>query len=847
MLTRYHHKKVEKYWQEKWAEAKIFETKKNISKKKYYVLEMFPYPSGKIHMGHVRNYALGDVVARYKKMCGYNVMHPMGWDAFGLPAENAAIVEKKPPSEWTYQNIKTMRHQLQSMGLSIDWTREIATCHPEYYKHEQSFFIDLLNSGLAYKKKSLVNWDPVDKTVLANEQVINGKGWRSGADIEQKYLSQWFLKTSSYAEELLADLDKLNDWPAKVKLMQSNWIGKSTGAEIKFDILNPDNLSNKSINVFTTRQDTIFGATFCAISLNHPLAKELALMDKNVYKFIKENSKINPEKEKNGFRTAVLVKHPFIENKKLPVFIANFILMEYGSGAIFGCPAHDQRDLDFAKKYKLDILPVILPKNENPKNYKMGLKAYTGDGILFNSNFLNGMEIEGAKKSVLNKLISKNAGKEKIYYRLRDWGLSRQRYWGCPIPVLYREDGEIIPVAKKDLPVKLPSINNFVSSGNPLDQINEWKLTKCPITGMKAIRETDTFDTFFESSWYFLRYCNPRSKEALVKEDVDYWLPVDQYIGGIEHAILHLLYSRFFVKALRDTNHLKFNEPFKGLFTQGMVTHQTYKNINNGWLSPDEVSFDENKKKYKDNKNREALIGKIEKMSKSKKNVVDPTKIIEIYGADTARWFMLSDSPPSRDLEWTDSGVGGSHKFINKIWNLLVEINSIDSSSLSPKENYILNEKTNETIINVTNNIDEFHYNKSIANLHELTNLLQKLIAKKTVSKDCLLNSLKKLALLLQPFVPHLSEEIWKELKGSGLAISNQWPESKNKLSKDYCYIAIQINGKTKEVLKFDKKSTEEDIKSIALEKQKVKKMIMNRKIKKFIFVPEKILNVVLL
>ena len=807
---------------------------------------MFPYPSGKIHVGHIRNYTLGDVVARYKKMCGFNVLHPMGWDAFGLPAENAAITEKKSPSEWTYKNIKAMRGQLKLMGLSIDWTREIATCHPEYYKHEQGFFIDLYNKGLAYKKNSLVNWDPVDKTVLANEQVIDGKGWRSGATIEQKYLSQWFLKTSAYSEELLNDLDKLVDWPNKVKIMQSNWIGKSVGQQIKFKITKSQDLNFKNIEVYTTRPDTIFGATFCAISAQHPLALELSKKNDEVLKFIQKNLKTDPEKEKNGFQTSLFVEHPLIKNKQLPVFIANFILMDYGSGAIFGCPAHDQRDLDFARKYNLDVVPVILPKDKNRGSYKIISEAYTGEGALINSSFLDGLSIEQAKERVFENLREKGLVEKKINYKLRDWGLSRQRYWGCPIPMLYREDGKIIPVNKNSLPVALPEIKKFDSPGNPLDNIESWKNTTCPITGMKATRETDTFDTFFESSWYFLRYCNPRSNEALIKKEIEYWLPVDQYIGGIEHAILHLLYSRFFVKALRDTNHIKLDEPFKGLFTQGMVTHQTYKNNKNEWLEPSEVKYDTDQKKFFDKNNNNVLVGKIEKMSKSKKNVVDPEKIIEMYGADTARWFMLSDSPPDRDLEWTESGIGGSYKFINKVWRLLERILSSKDSDFNNSENNLLNKKLNAGIKNITKNIDDFHYNKSVANIYELTNSVQSAIEKKSSSKINLINFFKKLSLLLQPFVPHLSEEIWKKLKCEGMAINQIWPKPTFDSVDLNSKIAIQINGKTRAIMEFNKDIKKEEVEKVVIMDKKIKKYIQNNKIKKIIFVPEKIINIVI-
>jgi leucyl-tRNA synthetase len=841
---RYNHKKVECLWQQKWAKEKIFQTTKDKNKKKYYVLEMFPYPSGKIHMGHVRNYTLGDVVARYKKMCGFNVMHPMGWDAFGLPAENAAIVEKKPPSEWTYQNIDVMRSQLKSMGLSIDWTREIATCHPDYYKHEQAFFLDLLKKELAYKKESFVNWDPVDQTVLANEQVIDGRGWRSGAEIEQKKLSQWFLKTSAYSEELLNYLDQLDNWPSKVKIMQSNWIGKSVGVEINFKISNPKNLTSNYLNIFTTRPDTIFGATFCAISTDHPISKDIINRDNVAKKFVKEWSILNPEKGKVGFKTHLFVEHPFLEKKLLPVFMANFVLMEYGSGAIFGCPAHDQRDLEFANKYKLEVIPVILPEGKSKKNYKITTKAYVGEGNLINSSFLDNQKIEEAKKTIIDKLISKGVGNKKTNYRLRDWGLSRQRFWGCPIPVMYREDGEIIPVPKKDLPVKLPDVKELSDSGNVLENIDMWRNVLCPETGMKAKRETDTFDTFFESSWYYLRYCNPRDHNAFVKEDINYWLPVDQYIGGVEHAILHLLYSRFFVKALRDTGYIELDEPFNGLFTQGMVTHQTFQNYKNEWISPDEIIY--NNDSITDNRGNKVEVGKIEKMSKSKKNIVDPSDIIEKYGADTARWFMLSDSPPERDLEWTDSGVTGSYKFINKVWNLLQLCLSSDYIENNKTNNQPLKEKTNDTIKNVTNNIDAFHYNKSIANLYELINFIQKTISNKSSSKNCLKESFKNLALLLQPFTPHLSEEIWKSLGLNGLVINQLWPKLPTTQTKKIRKIAIQIDGKTREIIEFDVGIDEERVKAKALNSKKIKKMTDKKIIKKTIFVPEKILNIVL-
>ena len=842
MFSRYNPKKVESYWQKKWIDNKIFETKKDIKKKKYYVLEMFPYPSGKIHMGHVRNYALGDVVARYKKMCGFNVMHPMGWDAFGLPAENAAIIEKKPPADWTYKNIETMRSQLKSMGLSIDWSREIATCHPDYYKHEQSFFIDLLNAGLAYKKESMVNWDPVDKTVLANEQVIDGKGWRSGAPVEQKNLSQWFLKTSKYSEELLSFLEKLNDWPEKVKTMQSNWIGKSKGTEINFDIVN-NSLGYKSLNVFSTRADTIFGATFCAISTDHPISKKITEDDTKAKSFLLKCKEPDSDKKKFGYDTGLKVKHPFIDGKELPIFIANFILMDYGSGAVFGCPAHDQRDLEFAKKYKLDIIPVILPDGVSELDYKILNDAYVGEGNLINSSFLNGKKIENAKEIINDKLKLMNLGSEKTTFKLRDWGLSRQRYWGCPIPILYREDGKIIPVPKKDLPIKLPDVKELSGSGNILQKIDEWRETTCPETGMKAYRETDTFDTFFESSWYFLRYCNPREKEPFKKDDINYWLPVDQYIGGIEHAILHLLYSRFFIKALRDTNHVEIDEPFKGLFTQGMVTHRTFKNNKDEWLSPDEVVFE--KDNLKDSFGNPAIEGKIEKMSKSKKNVIDPTSIIDRYGSDTARWFMLSDSPPDRDLEWTENGIAGSYKLINKVWDLTNNVLMADEKKLKNTKDEELEIKLDETIVSITSNIDFFHYNKAIANIYELINTTNKLFLEKNVSTKTLIYTLKKLSLMLQPFVPHLSEELWRLLGGEKMAIQQNWVVAKNKKKSKNYNIAIQINGKTRDILKTEKEMTQESVEAALKRNIKIENQLKNKEVIKIIYIANRVINFV--
>jgi len=833
--SRYNHKVIEKKWQDTWSKKNTFQTTKNKNKKKYYVLEMFPYPSGKIHMGHVRNYTLGDVVARYKKMKGFNVLHPMGWDAFGLPAENAALTEKKHPEKWTYENIKTMKEQLLQMGLSLDWNREIATCHPEYYKHEQKFFIDMFNAGLAYKKEAEVNWDPVDKTVLANEQVIDGRGWRSGALIEKKKLSQWFLKISKYSDELLAGLDTLFNWPNKVKIMQSNWIGKSIGAEIDFKISEKDNY----IRVFTTRPDTIFGATFIAISTEHELSEFISKNNKGLSKFIKECNDINPEKSKRGFNTGLFVDHPFIENKSLPIFVANFVLKEYGLGAIFGCPAHDQRDLDFAIEYGLDVIPVVKPKDVSDDKFEIKNEAFTEPGIIINSSFLNNLTVEEAKSKIILEIENKNIGRKKINYKLRDWGISRQRFWGCPIPIIYREDGEILAVEETNLPVKLPEIESFSESSSALNNIKGWKETICPKTGMKATRETDTFDTFFESSWYYFRYCNARLDKPFDKKDIEYWLPVDQYIGGIEHAILHLLYSRFFTKALRDLKYFDLDEPFKGLFTQGMVTHLTFKNIQGEWIEPKNV--EKTGKILMDNNGIEVEVGKIEKMSKSKKNVVDPNDIINLYGADTARWFMLSDSPPERDLQWTDTGIASSHKFINKLYELVHRFKEYGAVKIDDGQ---IIENLKHKINQVTDNIENFQFNKSVAKIYEFVNILSESISKNKITKDSLKWSLKKLSIILQPFVPHVSEEIWQNLGLETLCINEKWP-TENVKKINILNIAIQIDGKIKSVIKIDGNLKKEKVLEMAKNNDKIKKNLFDKDIKREIYVPGRIVNLV--
>ncbi len=836
MSSRYNHKVVEKKWQEIWSNNKIFQTSRDKNKEKFYVLEMFPYPSGKIHMGHVRNYTLGDVVARYKKMKGYNVLHPMGWDAFGLPAENAALTEKKHPENWTYQNIRTMKNQLLKMGLSLDWNREIATCHPEYYKHEQKFFIDMYKSGLAYKKEAEVNWDPVDKTVLANEQVIDGKGWRSGAIVEKKKLSQWFLKISNYSDELLKDLDNLQNWPNKVKVMQSNWIGKSVGAEIDFNIT-----ENKTkIKIFTTRPDTIYGATFLALSSEHELVSKISKNNLSLQKFIKDCESLNPDKVKRGFNTGLSAYHPFIEGKKIPIFVANFVLKEYGLGAIFGCPAHDQRDLDFAREYNIDVIPVVRPINIDEASFIIEEKAFTDGGVMINSPLLNGLSINEAKDKIIKEIENKNIGRSKINFKLRDWGISRQRFWGCPIPVIYREDGEILTVEEADLPVKLPEIKNFSESSSALDGIPGWKETICPKTGMKAVRETDTFDTFFESSWYYFRYCNARLDKPFDKKDINYWLPVDQYIGGIEHAILHLLYSRFFTKALRDLGYFDLDEPFKGLFTQGMVTHVTYKNKGGDWIEPKDVEKIDGE--LRDKNNQIVQTGKIEKMSKSKKNVVDPNDIIESYGADTARWFMLSDSPPERDLQWTETGIAASFKFINKLYELTEKFKNF---KLTKEEDGSVINKLKIIINEVSENIEAFQFNKSVAKIYEFVNILSEALMKSKISQKNFKWSLEKLSVILQPFVPHISEEIWSNLGNKTLCINQSWPLEDIK-KKTKLKIAIQINGKTKEIIEIEDKITKENVLEIVKNNEKIKKNLIGKKIAREIYVPGKIVNLVI-
>ena len=842
---------LEKKWQERWRKNFSFATSKKPDEKKpkYYVLEMFPYPSGNIHMGHVRNYTLGDVVARYKKAKGFNVLHPMGWDSFGLPAENAAKDNDTHPETWTNENIKTMREQLKSMGLSYDWSREISTCDPEYYKFEQKMFIDFFQKGLAYKKESWVNWDPVEKTVLANEQVIDGRGWRSNAIVEKKLLNQWFLKMTHYADDLLKTIENLESWPERVKLMQNNWIGKSLGANVNFKIIQKD----ETIEVFTTRPDTLFGASFIALAPSHPISLDLSKNNSLIDTFINECNKnstseaVIEKNEKKGIYTSLDVEHPFDKNIKIPVYIANFVLMEYGTGAIFGCPAHDQRDLDFANNYKLPVLPVVKPKNHSKNDYEITDTAFTDDGTIINSSFLNGLNVKDAKKRATDELEKINSGKSSITWRLRDWGVSRQRYWGCPIPIIKCKDCGDVPVPIGELPVKLPKDINLNSAGNPLDAHPKWKYVNCPNCNQSAERETDTFDTFFESSWYFIRFTDPNINSPFNKSIANYWMPVDQYIGGVEHAVLHLLYSRFFTRALRECGYLSVSEPFKGLMTQGMVCHQTFKTDDGKWVFPHNVEKKDNKLYHTIN-GSEVFPGRIEKMSKSKKNVVDPLSIVKTYGSDTARIFMVSDSPPERDMEWSTAGVEGSYKFLNRVLRIVDECQKPKECinlDLIDKDNIVIR-KIHQSIKDVTEGIESFRFNVCIAKLYELTNMISKLNSKTDFEKGLKFYGLEILAQLISPFAPHHAEEVWNLLGHETLICNVEWPKfDKRFLNTETISIGVQINGKLRGNISYNKTAKKEEIQELALSLSSVKNKLGGEKPKKIIVVPERIVNIV--
>ena len=844
-MERYNFKTIEEKWQKLWNEKKTFSTKVDKNKKKFYCLEMFPYPSGKIHMGHVRNYTIGDVLARYKSLQGYNVLHPMGWDSFGMPAENAARQNNLNPKDWTETNISNMKAQLKRLGLSIDWDREISTCSSDYYKHQQEFFLELYDKGLVYRKEQDVNWDPIDQTVLANEQVIDGKGWRSGAKVEKKKLNQWFFNITKFSSELLESLDTLNQWPNKVKVMQKNWIGKSFGCEIKFEIESEKNV--KEIKCFTTRPDTLFGLSFLALSVDHPLSEHYK-NNKDFIEFKKKCSETGTTEEsiasaeKIGFKTDLIAINPLDKKIKVPVYFANFVLMDYGLGAVFGCPAHDQRDLDFANKYKLSVKTVVTPE-KNDLDFRVIDTAYTGSGYIFNSSFLNGLKCpEESITKTIEYLEKEDLAEKKVNFRLKDWGISRQRYWGCPIPIIYDENNNPKKLPREMLPVELPKIDKLNLTGNPLDSASNWK--NITINGKKYTRETDTLDTFVDSSWYYLRFCSPQNKDyGFDYEDINYWMPVDQYIGGVEHAILHLLYSRFFMQALAHKNEkFKFKEPFKGLFTQGMVCHETYKDENNNWISPDEITSINGKKYLKNDNSKEVKVGPSESMSKSKKNTIDPENIINNFGADAARLFILSDSPPEKDVQWSEEGISASSKFIQKLWILHQTVmEEIQKNNLEDTNNE-LSKFTNKFIKKISNNLENFSYNIIIANLHEMYSSLTKLI-KNNYKQDTIRENYIKILTTLMPIVPHFSNECL-ELLNTNKEL--KWPMyDENAIEEKSTIIVIQINGKKRAIIDVKKNINENDLMELIYSDEKITKYFDKNEIKKKIYIKNKLINII--
>jgi leucyl-tRNA synthetase len=872
---RYNAAEAEARWQKVWEERGIFATRNDDPRVKYYVLEMFPYPSGRIHMGHVRNYTMGDVVARVKRAMGFAVLHPMGWDAFGMPAENAAMEHKVHPKEWTYANIATMKAQLKSMGLSLDWSREIATCDPAYYRHQQAMFLDFLKAGLVERRKSKVNWDPVDHTVLANEQVIDGLGWRSGAPVEQRDLTQWFFKITEYAQSLLDALETLDRWPEKVRLMQKNWIGRSEGLLIRF-ALDPHSAPNgeSELEVFTTRPDTLFGAKFMALAPDHPLAIAAAKKDLKLTAFIEEcrhrgtaQAEIDTA-EKLGFDTGIKAVHPFDKSWKLPVYVANFVLMDYGTGAIFGCPAHDQRDLDFVNKYGLGNVPVVCPPGQDPKTFVITDAAYDGDGRMINSRFLDGTTIAEAKEEVARRLESESAGnrpvaQRQINFRLRDWGISRQRYWGCPIPIIHCEKCGIVPVPKRDLPVTLPEDVTFARPGNPLDHHPTWKHVKCPQCGGRATRETDTMDTFVDSSWYFDRFIDPWIATAPTDRPmVDAWMPVDQYIGGIEHAILHLLYSRFFTRAMKKTGHVGLDEPFAGLFTQGMVVHETYQRRDGEWVAPAEVEVEtvgDTRRATLIATGEAVEIGPIEKMSKSKHNTVDPDDIIGEYGADVARWFMLSDSPPERDVNWTEKGVQGAWRFVQRLWRLLGEAAAIARTAPAARppdfsqRALLLRKAAHRALAKVTEDIEKLHFNVCVAHIYEFANALSAAIgeveSEEGISRDfswAMREAINVLVQLFHPMMPHFAEECWAALGHDTLVAQASWPQVEGDLLvEDTVTLPVQVNGKKRGDVTVPRDAGNSEIETAVLALDAVKRVLDGKMPKKVIIVPQRIVNVV--
>ncbi|MBV9632525.1 MAG: leucine--tRNA ligase [Xanthobacteraceae bacterium] len=871
---RYNAREAELRWQKVWDERGVFATRNDDPRPRYYVLEMFPYPSGRIHMGHVRNYAMGDVVARYKRARGFNVLHPMGWDAFGMPAENAAIERKIHPRAWTYDNIAAMRAQLKSMGLSLDWRREIATCDPSYYKHQQRMFLDFVRAGLVERKKSKVNWDPVDQTVLANEQVIDGRGWRSGALVEQRELTQWFFKITHFAQELLDALDRLERWPDKVRLMQKNWIGRSEGLLIRFE-LDPSTTpkGERELDIFTTRHDTLFGAKFMALSPDHPLATAAAEKNPALAKFIAECKRhgtaqeLIDKAEKLGFDTGMKAIHPFDPDWKLPVYVANFVLMEYGTGAIFGCPAHDPRDLEFSNKYGLGNTPVVCPPGQDPAKFVITDVAYDGDGRLINSRFLDGMTIEQAKDEVARRLETTLHGnrpvaQRQVNFRLRDWGISRQRYWGCPIPIIHCEKCGAVPVPEQHLPVTLPDDVTFDRPGNPLDRHPSWKPVTCPACGGEARRETDTMDTFVDSSWYFVRFTDPWIAEAPTQREIaDAWMPVDQYIGGIEHAILHLLYSRFFTRAMKVAGHVGLDEPFAGLFTQGMVVHETYQKADGSWAAPTEVKIE-----GADDHRRAALIatgeavqiGPIEKMSKSKRNTVDPDDIISSYGADVARWFMLSDSPPDRDVNWTERGVQGAWRFAQRLWRLIGDCSEIAASAPAERPQAFgqsaldVRRAAHKALARVSDEIEKLHFNVCVAQIYELTNELSEAVnnaKQRTVTADlrwAIREAAEILVALFHPMMPHLAEECYAVLGHDTLVAQQEWPELEpDLLVEDTITLPVQVNGRKRADVTVARDADQQHVEAAVLALPLVQRALEGKRPKRVIVVPQRIVNIV--
>lgn len=831
MSTRFNALKADARWQGVWDERQTFAADDDSAKPRAYVLEMFPYPSGKIHMGHVRNYAMGDVLARYRRMTGHEVLHPMGWDAFGMPAENAAMEKGVHPGGWTRANIATMKAQLKRLGFALDWGRELATCDPDYYGHEQALFLDLFAGGLVYRKESSVNWDPVDMTVLANEQVIDGRGWRSGAAVEKRKLNQWFLKITDFADELLDGLKDLDQWPDKVRLMQENWIGRSRGLKFRFHLS-----TGGEVEVFTTRPDTIFGASFVAVAADHPVARSIAANDPDAAAFIarcKQGGTTAAEletQEKLGFDTGLTARHPLDPNWRLPVYVANFVLMEYGTGAVFGVPAHDQRDLDFARKYGLPVKRVVSDEAEDAPVF-VGDVAYTGPGTIVNSHFLDGMDIEDAKRAVIARAEGEGWGTGSTVYRLRDWGVSRQRYWGTPIPIIHCPACGPVPVPKDQLPVILPEDVSFAVPGNPLDRHPTWKHVPCPSCGGEATRETDTLDTFVDSSWYFIRFASRPDDRPFDRAQAEKWLPVGQYIGGVEHAILHLLYARFWTRALKHIGRLDVAEPFAGLFTQGMVTHETYRSDDGRWLSPDET-----REGVEVATGRPVTVGRVEKMSKSKKNTIDPEPIVDQYGADAVRWFMLSDSPPERDLEWSENGIEGAWRFVQRLWRLVgTDTDAADGEDLE------LRRLAHRTTAGVAEAIEGLQFNKAVALLYTLANALEKAPA----SRDRA-DAVRTLLLLAAPMVPHLAEEAWAQMGQAGLIADAAWPAVDPAMLVDtQVTIAIQINGKLRDTLIFPKGAGRDELEAAALANDKVVRLLDGKPPRKVIVVPDRLVNLV--